>query len=585
MTYSGFELTIPVLPIETFTPEFQTTIIEAQEGYEKRIARRSEYRAKFSFESFILTEEQLTDLEEFFDSVSGTLDTFKYKSSIEYKATKDFEEYYLGSDYYVHSRGRAYLRPDGTTYQLVKSYGVGGDNGDTSGYKTLKHIDLSTLEIYVDDTQVFDFTVDGDTGVITFGTQPSSDAIVSFSCEYYHEVRFENKELEATLIAPGEYRISNLKLIEEVTTSYSPLDANDWSEVDYGFQFAFEPKQQESIDYDLAIRELKNEREIRRLRNESINTRFSLESNTITENEKGLLLCWFVVAKGRAITFSYRAQDLRFNTDSLSLSTVRIENESELYFKYADLELKSVVVAEEVTFEPPTDGLIVWYDAQNTGSITLDGSSNISQINDLSGNNNHATVDDVAAQATQPSLSDGWFSFDRNNKESLKIDGLRFTGSASRSMVLSLRPENLSSNNVLSIGFGPTSVNPQGQAFSIRVGNDQIAVIGYGSIYNTVVSRPIDSGEFMAITVTYDSLTLEIYEGGTLLFSGGVPQFNTNPNYPSYLGRIYDITVQNFPSSTYSGLIGEVLVYDKPLDASERQLCLDYIYSKRGTPT
>ncbi|MGV2830576.1 DUF2460 domain-containing protein [Myxosarcina sp. GI1(2024)] len=343
MTYSGFELTFPRQPAETINFEFDTTIIEAQEGYESRQANRAEYRARFTFDTLSLTEAELTELQDFYDSVNGNLDTFKYKSRIEYTATKDFEEYYTGTDYDVHTRGRAYLRPDGTTYQLVKSYGVGGSAGDTSGYKTLKHIDLSTLEIYVDDTQVFDFTADGDMGVITFGTQPASGAVVSFSCEYYHEVRFDMENLEATLIAPGEYEVNSLALVEELTTTYSPLDANDYTEIPYSLKLPFEPALTRKRKFQVREKSLKNGRELRKLRNANEDVCFGLESNIITEAEKGLMLCWFIATKGRAVPFTYKAKSLRFDTDTFSLTTVRLEDDSDLYFNYNSFELLSTI--------------------------------------------------------------------------------------------------------------------------------------------------------------------------------------------------------------------------------------------------
>ena len=77
-----------------------------------------------------------------------------------------------------------------------------------------------------------------------------------------------------------------------------------------------------------------------------------------------------------------------------------------------------------ISFNPANiSGLIMWFDASNTGSITKDGSNNVSQWNDLSGSGNYGSASRSARPVLQAAAQNG-------------LNTIRFTSANSQYLAL-----------------------------------------------------------------------------------------------------------------------------------------------------
>lgn len=170
---------------KTKTPQWSTTIYEADSGLETRVQKWSYPRYKIklnynfmtddSINSISLTKGELEELQGFFNSVGGTFGDFLFRDDVENTCN-----------------GQAFGEGDGSTteFQLVRSL--------PNWVEPVKGI-VETPTIYIDTgdgpVKTIDFTFDN-YGVITFNSAPATGSILSWSGAYYFRCRFDNDELE-----------------------------------------------------------------------------------------------------------------------------------------------------------------------------------------------------------------------------------------------------------------------------------------------------------------------------------------------------------------------------------------------------
>lgn len=74
---------------------------------------------------------------------------------------------------------------------------------------------MDTVLIAIDENPVAeaDYTVDDETGIVTFDTAPADGAVITFGCEYYIPVRFEGP-LEDVIITGDVVEATKVMLVE-----------------------------------------------------------------------------------------------------------------------------------------------------------------------------------------------------------------------------------------------------------------------------------------------------------------------------------------------------------------------------------
>lgn len=162
-------------------PEFSTEVIELGSGYERRNQNWTYPRERWNVAYGVKTTALLQLLIKFFYARHGRAIGFRFKNPDDYTAS-----------------GQQLGISDGSTveYQLIKTYISGGQ---TLTRKISKPVS-GTVHIYIDSVeQVSDWSVDTTTGIVTFGTAPGFNTIITADFEFDIPVRFDSDYLPMRL--------------------------------------------------------------------------------------------------------------------------------------------------------------------------------------------------------------------------------------------------------------------------------------------------------------------------------------------------------------------------------------------------
>lgn len=231
-------------------------------------------------------------------------------------------------------------------------------------------------------------------------------------------------------------------------------------------------------------------------------------------------------------------------------------------------------------------GLALWLDASDASSITLDGSSNVSQWNDKSGNGKHAAQ---AVTLNRPSYPSGRIGglpavlFDGTN------DGLQV---ASMTLPVSL--------TIFAV-FDQDNTNQKW--FLIEHSADTNFNNGmflYAATPYYAVRRNPDSNTHGVTGLPFYSTSarqLSFLADTTLSPSGAIARYwlNGSPLTPdagsgttvpnTEVTTTLNIGARNGGASVqFDGAMGEVIIYNRPLGTTERQTIETYLKTKWGTP-
>jgi uncharacterized protein (TIGR02217 family) len=170
-------------------PKFKTTIFTADSGYEQRNVDWSATRAEYDISQSIKTQGQMDELTEFFFARKGRAYGFRFK---------DWNDYQIVQQVIAAGDGST------KTFQIVKSYtSAQSESGESYTYtRNLTKIDWNTIagvtvgvSLKVAGT---DYTVDHNTGLITFVTAPGAAAQIKIGFGQFHvPVRFDTDHLDA----------------------------------------------------------------------------------------------------------------------------------------------------------------------------------------------------------------------------------------------------------------------------------------------------------------------------------------------------------------------------------------------------
>jgi hypothetical protein len=230
--------------------------------------------------------------------------------------------------------------------------------------------------------------------------------------------------------------------------------------------------------------------------------------------------------------------------------------------------------ANQTTINPTSlSNLALWLDANNGDSITYGTTGNVSQWNDLSGNDRHAAQVSDSKQPDYQKYAIHGLPALRCDKDSLFItSGLGISAGEDRTILFVLNPESGHNNSEVfgtgtatMIDFGNYSINNR-----IRLrdtSND-------GDIYATANDVPFDSSHMITITVTSGNTTA--YNGTNNIIS------TTNEHSHFDLTGSVGICGTTYGGREFWGDLGEVIVYDRVLNSSELNQIWQYLAQKWG---
>jgi uncharacterized protein (TIGR02217 family) len=177
-------------------PEFSTEVIITHSGYEQRNSNWAAARAKYNVAHGVKTQTQLDTLIAFFRARKGRAHGFRFKDWTDFSATAQT----IGT-------GDAST----TVFQIKKTYTSGSD----TDVRTIKKLVSGTVKIYKDSVlQSTGYSVDMNTGILTFTTAPANGVSIQADFEFDVPVRFETDRLSASLETYGSHSWNDIPLVE-----------------------------------------------------------------------------------------------------------------------------------------------------------------------------------------------------------------------------------------------------------------------------------------------------------------------------------------------------------------------------------
>lgn len=193
--------------------EYNTDVIVLASGFEKRNSNWNVARSKYTVAHEFKSQAQLDELIKFFRARQGMARGFRFR---------DWNDYKLESE--AIGTGNGVL----TQFQIKKSYTSGGVTENRDIKKIVSTADSNSIasahgsvavpwEVRVNSvlkTEITDYTVNRNTGVITFLSAVTNGHVVTVSGEFDVPVRFDTDRMIATLDAHNSYNWSGIPLIE-----------------------------------------------------------------------------------------------------------------------------------------------------------------------------------------------------------------------------------------------------------------------------------------------------------------------------------------------------------------------------------
>lgn len=197
-------------------PGYMTEIIEVDGGAEELVARWSLPRRVYDVAYGIKSRTQLAALQTFFVARLGAANGFRYKDWLDFSTAEDGQSAPTNLDAVIGTG-------DGSTdtFQLVKRYTSGSE---TRTRALTKIVTGTTLVAVAGVAQLSGWTVNEQTGIITFTTAPASGSITA-GCEFDVPVRFHgdtDRLLSMSIDDYGNGTARQVNLIEIVGDTAAP---------------------------------------------------------------------------------------------------------------------------------------------------------------------------------------------------------------------------------------------------------------------------------------------------------------------------------------------------------------------------
>lgn len=238
----------------------------------------------------------------------------------------------------------------------------------------------------------------------------------------------------------------------------------------------------------------------------------------------------------------------------------------------------------------PNDGAF-WLDPSNAGSLTLSGG--VQQIDDLFGSTNDASQGSAGAR---PQIQAAGL----NGLNTMLFDGtndiltlssaadINTSNQSERTVFLTFETSaDITSRQYLYEQGGSTN------GFSIYIYNGEVYVAAWrsgGSDINHFLHTTIDANTAYTVGFVFDYGTTNTFSGylnGTMFDSGTVTMEQSSHSDAMGIGGINGGTLSESGSASgsyFNGEIGEIVNFDRALDAAERQNLEAYLSTKWGTP-
>ncbi|MEL6915573.1 MAG: DUF2460 domain-containing protein [Pseudomonadota bacterium] len=175
-------------------PERRTEIVTLANGYEERNTPWAHSRRRYDAGVAMRSLDDVEELIAFFEARGGQLNGFRWKDWSDYRS--------VASDRQVAFDDQVIGEGDGvaTDYQLVKVY----RSGQELYARPIRKPVAGTVRIGVGDVEkldTIDYTVDPNTGIVSFLEAPDEGAEVTAGYEFDVPVRFDTPSIQTSVAA------------------------------------------------------------------------------------------------------------------------------------------------------------------------------------------------------------------------------------------------------------------------------------------------------------------------------------------------------------------------------------------------
>lgn len=187
-------------------PVRRTDVIRLTSGHEQRIARSAQSRRQYNAGYGIRCTEDIEDIIAFFEARQGRQYAFRWRDPFDHQTAPKRQS--------VTALDQNIATGDGqqTVFQLQKHY-LSGEQS----YTRPIHLPVGGYVLIaidgVDQTEGVDFTVDTQSGEITFASAPTLGSVITAGCIFDIPVRFDTDELILSVEAGGG-EIADIPIIE-----------------------------------------------------------------------------------------------------------------------------------------------------------------------------------------------------------------------------------------------------------------------------------------------------------------------------------------------------------------------------------
>lgn len=187
-------------------PERRTEIVVLGSGAEERNSRWADSRRSYDAGFGVKSLDDIHQVVRFFEERRGRLHGFRWKDHSDFKSCPPQQQ--------VTALDQEIATGDGATgsFQLVKRYGT----GLRDYVRTITKPVAGSVAIAVSGAVVTAFTVNGQTGVITFapGSIPPAGAAITAGFEFDVPARFDTDQLKINLASFSAGDIPSIPVVE-----------------------------------------------------------------------------------------------------------------------------------------------------------------------------------------------------------------------------------------------------------------------------------------------------------------------------------------------------------------------------------
>jgi uncharacterized protein (TIGR02217 family) len=187
-------------------PERRTDVVTTASGREERNSRWAHSRRKYNIGFGVKSVNDLQQVVAFFEARRGRLYAFRYKDFTDFKSCAPTAVVAAADQVIGTGTGVA------NTFQLVKHYGAPLRDYARSIFAPV----AGTVLVAVNGVATVNFTLDGNTGLITFnaGNIPANGATVTAGFEFDVPVRFDTDQITINLAHFNAGEIPDIALVE-----------------------------------------------------------------------------------------------------------------------------------------------------------------------------------------------------------------------------------------------------------------------------------------------------------------------------------------------------------------------------------